>query len=184
MFSVVPDVGRLVVGVSGSPGSLAALRTALELAHRNDLPLVAVLAWVPPGGDLAERRSPAGHLRRIWAADARKRLEDALGAACGGVPLDLDIKLIVIRGEPGPALAEVADSGDDLLIVGAGRRGALSRLWRGKVSRYCLSRAQCPVLTVPHPATARELGLSPGGWARRHRELTLDQVQRDWNTAV
>ena len=137
-----------------------------------------------PGGDFAERRSPAGHLRRIWAADARKRLRDAIGTACGGVPLGLDIRLIVIRGEPGPALVEVAGLGDDLLIVGAGRRGALSRLWHGKVSRYCLSHAQCPVLSVPHPATAGELGLGPGGWAWRRRELTLDQALRDWDAAV
>jgi nucleotide-binding universal stress UspA family protein len=184
MFSVVSGVGRLVVGVSGSPGSLGALRFALELARRNDVPLVAVLAWVPPGGDLAERRCPSVALRRVWAADAQKRLEDALGTACGGVPPNLDIKLVVIRGEPGPALVEVADSGDDLLVVGAGRRGALSRMWRGRVSRCCLSHARCPVLAVPHPATAREMGLGPGGWAWRHRELTLDRVLRDWDAAA
>ncbi len=142
------------------------------------------IAWIPPGGDLAERRCSSVALRRVWAAAARERLEDALGAACGGVPPDLDIKLTVIRGEPGPALVEAADSAGDLLVVGAGRRRVLPRTWRGKVSRYCLSHARCPVLAVPHPATARELGLGSGAWGLRHRSLTLDRALRDWDPAV
>lgn len=183
MINVKPGAGRLIVGASGSPGSLRALRSALALARRNDLPLVAVIAWTPPGGDLAEHRCPSAALRRVWADAARKRLEDALAAACGGVPLDLDIQLAVIRGEPGPALIETAGSSDDMLIVGAGRRGMLSRMWHGKVSRYCLSHARCPVLAIPHPATARQLGLGPRAWALRHRDLTLDRALRDWETA-
>jgi nucleotide-binding universal stress UspA family protein len=183
MIGVVSGVGRLVAGTGGSPGSLPALRYALDLARRGDLPLVAVVAWVPPGGDLAERRCSSAALRRVWADAARERLTDALDAAWGSVPPDLDIKPVVIRGEPGPALVEVADSADDLLVIGAGRRGALSRMWRGRVSRYCLAHARCPVLAVPQPVTARQMGLGPGGWALRHRDLTLDRALRDWHAA-
>jgi nucleotide-binding universal stress UspA family protein len=174
MIDMVSGVGRLVVGASGSPGSLGALRYARDLACRTDVPVVAVQAWTPPGGDLAERRCPSPGLRRVWAEAAGERLKDAVGAAWGGVPPGLDLKLVVIRGEPGPALVDVADSGDDLLVVGAGRRGALSRMWRGRVSRYCLSHARCAVLAVPQPATAREMGLGPGGWPLRHRGLDLE----------
>jgi nucleotide-binding universal stress UspA family protein len=178
MINVVP--GRLVVGTSGSPGSLPALRCAQDLARRSGVPLLAVLAWVPPGG---ERRCPSGHLRRLWAEAARQRLIAALAAAWGGVPPDLDIRPVVIRGEPGPALVEIASPGDDLLVVGAGRRGALTRMWHGKVSRYCLWNARCPVLAVP-PATARGMGLGPAAWVLRHRELTLDRALRDWDAAA
>lgn len=166
-MSVVPGVGRLIVGASGSPGSLRALRYAHDVARRNDIPLLAVLAWVPPGGDLAERRCPSVYLRHLADA-ARERLKGALDAAWGSVPPDLDIKLVVIRGEPGPALVEVADSGDDLLVVGAGRRGALTRIWRGRVSRYCLRHAKCPVLFVPQPAGVQR---QYTGTARAGREL-------------
>ncbi len=183
MIDIVSGAGRLVVGASGSPGSLGALRYARDLACRIDVPVVAVQAWVPPGGDLAERRCPSAALRRIWAEAAGKRLKDALLAAWGSVPPNLDLKLLVVRGEPGPSLVGVADSSDDLLVVGAGRRGVMSRMWRGKVSRYCVSHARCPVLAVPQPATAREMGLGPSVWPLRHRALSLDRALREWDAA-
>ena len=181
MINLVSGVGRLVVGTGGSPGSLPALRHARDLALSNDVPLLAVIAWIPPGGDLAERRCPSPALRRAWAGAAGDRLKAALDAAWGSVPPEEDIQLVVIRGEPGPSLVHLADSGDDLLVVGAGRPGRLTRMWHGRVSRYCLSHARCPVVAVPQPVTARQMGLSPARWALRHRELTLDQAMREWD---
>jgi nucleotide-binding universal stress UspA family protein len=184
MTTIASGAGRLVVGVSGSPGSLCALRYALVLAYRLDVPLLAALAWAPPGGDLADRRFPSPELRRVWADAARKQLTGALDAACGGVPAGVDISQVIIRGTPGPALVDIADREGDVLVVGAGRRGVLSRIWHGQVSRYCLSHAKCPVLAIPHPATARELGLAPGAWAARRRGLSLDRALRDWGPAA
>ena len=106
MGSVMPGTARLVAAVSGSPGSLGVLRYALAVARRDNVLLVAPLAWVPPGGDLAERRYPSAVLRKAWADAARHRLAEAFGAACGGVPADLDVQLTVIRGETGPVLVE------------------------------------------------------------------------------
>ena len=177
-------VCRLVVGASGSPGSLAALRYAADLAGRVDVQVVAVQTWVPPGGDLAERRCPAPGLRRFWAEEAGKRLEGAVLAAWGGTPPGLNLRLVVVRGEPGPTLVDFADSPGDVLVVGAGQRGLLSRLWRGRVSRYCLRHARCPVLAVPQPVTARELGLGPGVWPGRHRGLDMDRALREWDKAA
>jgi hypothetical protein len=50
--------------------------------------------------------------------------------------------------------------------------------------RYSLRRARCPVLGVPQPATAREMGLGPAVWPRRHRGLALDRALREWDTAA
>jgi hypothetical protein len=77
-----------------------------------------------------------------------------------------------------------AGSAGDLLVIGAGRRGLLCRLWHGRVSRYCLAHATCPVLAVPAPATPREMGLGRAVRRLRHRDLTLDEALRDWNTAA
>src|SRR5258708_9488421 len=161
MIDIVSGAGRLVVGASGSPGSLGALRYARDLACRIDVPVVAVQAWVPPGGDLAERRCPSAALRRIWAEAAGKRLKDALLAAWGSVPPNLDLKLLVVRGEPGPSLVGVADSSDDLLVVGAGRRGVMSRMWRAAGAASRAAAAPRIWLAVPPAAAASGVGASP-----------------------
>src|SRR2546430_16230079 len=54
-----PSPARVVVGVSGSPGSLTVLGRATDEARRRGAELRPVPAWEPPGGDLAARRSPA-----------------------------------------------------------------------------------------------------------------------------
>ncbi len=168
-------IRRVIVGASGSPGSLRALRYAEDLARAHDATLIPVLAWVPPGGDLAERRSKE---------DACRRLRDALIAAWGVVPDDPPVCPVVQRGPAGWVLVSMACCPGDLLVVGAGRRGALARLVCGKVARYCLAHAQCPVLAAPPPAFAREAGRGPLVWAFWHRTLTPDRVLRDRGRAA
>ena len=169
---------RIIIGANGSPGSIRALRYAEDLAHSSGATLVPVIAWTPPGGELAERRAPSSELRRVWAEAARKRLRDALDAAWGGLPDGLNVRAIIARGEPGPVLADEAGA-EDLLVLGAGRRGLRSRLVSGRVARYCLRHAACPVLAVPPAVLGSTTGLR--GWAFRHRELTLDRAIREWD---
>ncbi len=171
---------RVIVGASGSPGSLRALRYAEEAARRQDALLIPVMVWTPPGGELAERRTPSHGLRRIWEEAASERLAHTLQVAWGDALIGLTIRPTVVRGEPGRALVDLANSGDDLLIVGAGRRGGLAWLGGARVSRYCLRHARCPVLAVPPPTLDAGQGHGLRGWAFRHRELTLDRAIRDW----
>lgn len=169
---------RVIVGASGTPGSIPALRYAGSVAQRDDVPLVTVHAWVPPGGDLADRRTPSLYLSRLWAEAAARRLSDELEAAWGGVPPSLQVQPRVIRGEPGQVLVDLACDAEDLLIVGAGQRGRAGRLWHGHVSRYCVARARCPVLTVPPASLPRR-----SGHARlpfHYGDLTVEQAMHDW----
>src|SRR6266487_6771990 len=62
----VSRVRRVFAGVSGSPGSLQALRYAAGLARLHDSALIPVHAWMPPGGDLADRGGPSIYLRQVW----------------------------------------------------------------------------------------------------------------------
>ena len=165
----MPAVRRILVGVHGSLGSLQALRYAADEARRRDVPLVPVIAWIPPGGDLAERRSPSPYLRRMWAEAARQRLWSAFDAGLGGVPAGIQVEPLVVRGETGPVLVDVASSPEDLLIIGTGRRSRLGRLLRRSAGRYCLAHASCPVLTVPPSALVAEATHGLRSWQlRRH----------------
>jgi nucleotide-binding universal stress UspA family protein len=167
----VSGVRRIFVGVSGSPGSLQAFRHAADLARTHQAVLIPVLAWVPPGGDLADRRNPSAYLRKVWQDAAWERLWEAIDLAFGGVPNDVAFEPAVVRGLPGPVLTGTARRPGDLLVIGAGRRGPLARALSCNVSRYCLAHAACPVVAVPPPALAQAIhGLR--GWAFRHRGLS------------
>jgi len=162
---------RVIVGVTGSVGNLEALRSAAAEARRREAALVAVHAWVPPGGDLAERRWSVPELRQVWHDAAWRRLWDAFDGALGGLPADLPMEPVVVRGDAGRLLVRTASREDDLLVVGAGRRGILMRLLRRRVCRYCLTHAACPVLVVPPSELAQEMEHRLHAWIVRHRSL-------------
>jgi len=153
----VPAVRRIVVGVHGTLGSLQALRRAAAEAKQRNLPLLPVIAWQPPGGDLAERSHPSPDLRKLWRDAAWQRLWSAFDAGLGGIPEDITVTPTVVRGEAGPALVHVAASPEDLLVIGTGRRTRLARLLRHSAAQYCLAHAQCPVLAVPPSALMNEM---------------------------
>ena len=119
-------VVRIIVGASGSPGSLRALRYAQHLARDFDATLVPVLAWLPPCGDVADRRTPDDELRRIWVGDAHQKLQDTLNLAWGTPPADPPVQPLVRRGHPGPVLAVPPTP-----LARQARHGALVRaVWR------------------------------------------------------
>ncbi|MFJ9693996.1 universal stress protein [Kitasatospora sp. NPDC101183] len=147
---------RVVVGVSGSLGSLAALHRGVAEARRRGAELWAVLAWEPPGGEHGYRRSPCPPLLAAVREDAERRLHEALDAAFGGTDPGVPLQPVVVRGESGPALVHLADRPGDLLVLGQSG-GLLRRRLRRSVAAYCARRADCPVLTVPVPELLHDL---------------------------
>lgn len=147
-------LARVIAGVSGSAGSLGALRYAAQMARSEDAILVPVLTWTPPGGEVADRRSPNSYLRSVWKQAAWDRLWRAVELGIGGPPGDISFAPEVVRGQPGAVLSELAQP-TDIIVVGTGRRGSM-RLWAGRVSRYCLAHARCPVIAVPPAELATE----------------------------
>ncbi|WP_371655446.1 MULTISPECIES: universal stress protein [unclassified Streptomyces] len=155
-----PGAGRVVVGVSGSLGSLAALRAAAEEARRGGRTLLAVIAWEPPEGEYLYLRRPDPAWAAHWEQDARQRLDEAFADAFGGLPPGVEVREAAVRGRPGPALCAVAHRPDDLLVV-----GARTRARRARVRRYVLRHARCPLLAVPAPR-------APKGGVRELRRAT------------
>ncbi|WP_405583678.1 universal stress protein [Streptomyces sp. NBC_01190] len=153
--------GRVVVGVSGSLRSLAALHRAVDEARGRDAELLVVMAWTPPGGEMAYHRSPCPPLLRSAEDGAADRLARVFREALGGVPRGVAVRAVVVRGDAGAALVRIADRADDLLVVGTGRQGGIRRLVHGAVSRHCLSHAACAVLAVPPLALMRDLERGP-----------------------
>lgn len=80
------SVGRVVVGVNGSLSSLEALRAAVQEAQREQVELLAVLAWTPVGGEAGYRRAPSPDLLGLWERMACLQLRNSFDEAFGGYP--------------------------------------------------------------------------------------------------
>jgi nucleotide-binding universal stress UspA family protein len=165
---------RVIAGVSGSLRSLGALRAGVEEARLTGAPLVAILAWEPAGGELAYRRAPCPVLLKLWETAAVERLTGAFDAAFGGVPQDVTLRMLVVRGKAGPFLVDFADQPDDLLVVGCAGSNWLRKSVRASVTRYCVVHAHCPVLTVPPPELITEMRSRPHRWRPDDFVLPLD----------
>ena len=136
---------RIIVGVDGSDASIAALRTAGDLAGPLGATVEAWACWdVPPGYGLYLVVGIEG-----FEYAARQSLEQALADAFGpALPAFVNPRLV--RGKASEQLIE-GSRNSSLLIVG--RRGHGS-LVLGSVSSACVSHAHCPVLVVHAPEEA------------------------------
>jgi nucleotide-binding universal stress UspA family protein len=175
----VSAICRVITGVSGSPRNFPALRYAASLAREQTATLNLVLAWIPPGGEYLDHRFPCAYLWPEWEQAASQCLCDAIDTALGGEPADINTELAVVRGEPGPVLVQAVGRAGDLLVVGTGRRGSAGHLTGGRVSRYCLARAGCPVLAVPPAPLEMEVMHGLRRWGFRRRGLNLSELAAD-----
>jgi nucleotide-binding universal stress UspA family protein len=141
-------IGRVVLGVSGSPENLHALRHAVQLARHYDATLIAVNAQPV--------RSRTTHARRgspVWQHSASLVIRTAFDNGLGGLPPDVECVLLAAPGQTGPALVHVADRTNDVLVLGTAHRHR-PRLTRRGVTAYCIDHATCSVLSVPPPPLA------------------------------
>lgn len=130
----------ILVGVSGSPASVAALRWAEAEAQRRHGQLRIVLTWQPEHR-AAYARMPTTAGNPAGPDRARRVLAGAMRAGLGPGPQP-DTTAEVVEDSAERAL--IAGSADaDLLVLGAGPGVSI-----GPVVRTCLGQALCPVVVV------------------------------------
>jgi len=153
--------GAIIVGVDDTPGGLAALRYAVEIARATGAPLVAVRVWalgLPRHGGL--RRPGTGRGRVVLAfraeeprAAAARLARRAFRAAVGGIPGDLDVTIETPEGSPGPVLTQLALARGGVLVVGRTHGHLAKRALHGSVSAYCARHLPGQVTVVSQPVT-------------------------------
>lgn len=149
-----PGRGRIVVGVDGSPGSLAALRWALSEASLRGVDVHVVGAWEYPGGTnygTSADDSPGDVLTKAMKAV----ITAATAPSQGGEAPATAVTASIVQGDAARELQRAADDGDLLVVGSRGHREVLGRLL-GSVSQHVVSRARCPVVVVPDPVHLEE----------------------------
>ena len=136
----------VVVGMDGSPASLAALEVAFREADRVAEPLTAVTSWMDPstygvGVALPALREPVS-----YAAQQERELAEALAPWQAKFP-EVEVRCRVVHDKAAHGLAE-AGRGARLLVVGCRGRGAVRGAVLGSVSRGVVHRSDVPVAVV------------------------------------
>jgi nucleotide-binding universal stress UspA family protein len=147
----MPDT--IVVGVDGSPESLAALRWAADEARLRGARLVAVHAWpfVAPLEVGAPGVFPVPAVDLPGAVEAERdaaeaELEAALANAFPeGAPVEVESKLV--EDDAGEALVRESKEADLVVIGWRGRSGIAAALL-GSISKHVVDHAPCPVVVV------------------------------------
>lgn len=130
----------VVVGVDGSPDSMAAVKWADSYAVRTGARVRLVTTWVLPTtyGALIAYDKGAPETEALAVLDkARAELT---------IP-ENRIETICREGGAGPVL--VAESGEGaILVVGSHGHSAIGSILLGAVSDHCVQHASCPVVIV------------------------------------
>lgn len=136
------DVRRIVVGVDGSPASLAALEWAAQQATLTGAPLEVVTTWEWPQSFGWALPLPDYNP----AEDAGRMLDEATQKVRTAHP-GLEVRTSVVGGHPAPTLVD-ASNGASLLVVGSRGHGEFAGMLLGSVSSHCVTNAHCPVVVV------------------------------------
>jgi nucleotide-binding universal stress UspA family protein len=114
---------HVIVATDGTDTAIEAARRALDLLRADaEITLVSViLDWEDPNAD------------------------------AGGIEGPVETPEEADRDYAGSALVDyVEEHRADLLVIGAGDKGPLKRLFGGSVSDHVVHKAPCPVLVVRH----------------------------------
>jgi nucleotide-binding universal stress UspA family protein len=137
------DSRPVVVGIDGSPSSLAALRWAAEQASLRKAPLRLIHAYRLGGSPYVEV------LEGVYPGlrqHAEQLLGDVVAAELrGGV--DVETTAEAVAETPARALLRESAAAQ-LLVVGSRGRGGFTELILGSTSHQCVLHAACPVAIV------------------------------------
>jgi nucleotide-binding universal stress UspA family protein len=145
-----PDVSfkHILCPMDFSPSALQALGFALDLARQSDgvVTLLHALEWLAEEEPRENAHFNVPEYRRYLIEDARRRMQaivDDMPRTWGMI----EHRVVVGRAYR-EILGAAADSGTDLIVMGAQGRGGLGLALFGSTTQQVVRGATCPVLTV------------------------------------
>jgi nucleotide-binding universal stress UspA family protein len=148
------EKGRMIVGVDGSPSSLAALRWASENAKKLECLIEVICTWeeyIPSGELLASGMAPGLVIPEMTPEElALDVLRESTKEVFGETRSD-EVTIRVIKGEPSRVLIRESENAT-MLVLGSRGHGKLHDLVLGSVSSSCVAKAKCPVVVLHEKA--------------------------------
>jgi universal stress protein A len=145
-------IRKILVPVDFSDSSEFALRYALALAEKLDVPSIDVLhAWDLPGYLRPDLTVWAGDVSGSLAEHARREADEGMSQLFErlGLAERADVRSFVLSGTPyATILSTLEEDGYDLVVMGTHGRSGLSHVLLGSVAERVVRHAPCPVLTV------------------------------------
>lgn len=131
----------VVVGVDGSPSSLAAIDWAGDYAAATGAPVKLVAVWDWPNSygwavPIPDDYDPSADAARVLDQSTERLLERHPA---------LSVQSAVLQGHPAQQLVEASETAM-LLVVGSRGHGQFAGMLIGSVSEHCAAHARCPVL--------------------------------------
>ena len=148
------DHMRVLIGTDGSDDAVAAAAAGLSLLAPPDEVILTCAAEAPVEATSGLESGFAGGMATDTEVDAawsvaRKDAEDALRRTAASLPEGLTVDTVVLLGDPGPALCQLAQERNaDVVVLGSRGLGAIRRALLGSVSTYVSANAPCPVVIV------------------------------------
>jgi nucleotide-binding universal stress UspA family protein len=140
------SASRVVVGVDGSPLSMAAVRVAARVASARGLPLHVLHAFAVDLPMLGFGELSNGS--DVVSTHAKRLVADGVARAHSVDPA-LTVTTAIRDGYASQALVDAARTAA-LVVLGAMGHGVLSRASVGAVAMQVVTHARCPVLVVGH----------------------------------
>lgn len=143
----MPKIRRIVVGVDGSPPSVAALRWAVTEAELTGDTVEAVIAWQHPVGAVGYGWAPVVmddgiDVQAIAEKTLTGTIDQVVQPGCA-----VTVERRIVEGYAASVLVD-ASAHADLLVVGNRGHGTFTDALIGSVSQNCAHHAKCPVVIV------------------------------------
>lgn len=143
--------GALVAAVDDSAPAREALRYAATMAAEARKPLVVLSVWNFVIAPSPEQHGDNPPTEQAWQQESERRLAALLAEELGDRK-DVEVRAVVLHGNPVPTLLEVSRRAGHL-VVGSRGRGGFAGLLLGSTSEQLVRHASCPVTIVRHGCT-------------------------------
>ena len=139
-------VGRILVGVDGTPPSVDVVAFAFAEAERLGVGVTALHTWIQPVASGHDALVPLATDLEALQRENEAILSESLAAAMAD-HLDVDVRQVTLQTVAGAAIIE-ASMGARLVVIGSRGRNPVAGLLLGSTSQAVLHHAGCPVAII------------------------------------